>query len=217
MYVFKFFFGIALGCMFFLGNNIDGKEQMPEPYGSLAVLPLDLFWGEKSWFASVNRESLEKIIIKKHPKIIIEIGSWLGNSTIFMASLLPTDGKLYAIDHWLGGPSQVHNPRILERLLFQQFLSNIIHSGFAYKVIPIRMDSLEAARALQVIADLIYVDGSHDPDDAYQDIMAYYPKLAPGGVMCGDDYVAVKRGVDRARAELNVRIKTKGSTYWEFE
>ena len=49
---------------------------------------------------------------------------------------------------------------------------------------------LKAARALAVTPDLVYVDASHEEVDVYADILAWVPKLAWQGVICGDDWAS---------------------------
>jgi predicted O-methyltransferase YrrM len=39
-----------------------------------------------------------------------------------------------------------------------------------------------------VKADLIYIDGSHDEKDVYDDLSVYWDLLSPGGVVFGDDW-----------------------------
>lgn len=46
--------------------------------------------------------------------------------------------------------------------------------------------------------DLIFVDGDHTYDGVRADIEAWWPKLKPGAVMCGDDYSKARFGVKKA-------------------
>lgn len=50
------------------------------------------------------------------------------------------------------------------------------------------MRSVEAAKALDVMADLINIDAAHDYKSVKEDILAWYPHLKEGGIMCGDDW-----------------------------
>jgi len=97
---------------------------MPEPYASIADLPFD----EHGWFG--NARQLEPILAANQPKIVIEVGSWLGCSTRFIASRIDEDAVVYAIDTWKGSPEEaVHmqDPRLPH--LYQLFLSNVKHAG----------------------------------------------------------------------------------------
>lgn len=207
--------------IFIFTNFLIKSDYLPEPYNSITVLPSD--W--HGWFSPKNEAMLGKFIQEKKIEIIVEVGSWLGVSAVFMASKLPEHGKLYAVDHWLGSREHHEEAEYAVKLknLYQQFLSNVICANVVHKIIPIRMNSLEAAAALNIKADLIYIDGSHEEQDVYNDIMAWYPKLNPGGIICGDDYYwkhhatgSVARAIKRAAHNLNVNIGIENS-FWYFE
>lgn len=178
--------------------------MLPEPYNSIWTLPAD----DHGWFR--NGFYLEKCIEERQVRIAVELGSWLGQSTIFIAQRLPENGLLYAVDTWLGSEDQIglKDCEVRFPLLYQQFISNIKHAGLCDRVIPCRMTTLEGARCLMVSPELVYVDAAHDADSVYHDIMAWYPKLAPGGVMCGDDWdwSTVREGVHRAAQELGQKV-----------
>jgi predicted O-methyltransferase YrrM len=183
---------------------------MPEPYQSIAVLPFD----GQGWFGNGNQ--LENVIANRDIQTVIEVGSWLGCSTRFFAERF---SKVYAIDTWRGSPAEdVHmqDPRL--PFLYQQFLSNIIHSNMTDVIIPCRMESLEAARALNVTADLIYIDACHETVPVCNDILAWYPHLNEGGIMCGDDWLwpSVRKGVITAAQLLNRSIYSEDN-FWCFE
>lgn len=187
-------------------------ENIPEPYCSINDLPFD----SHGWF--LNQDQMEACILEIEPKTVIEVGSWLGTSTRFIAERLPEGAKLYAVDTWLGSPSEVlvmQDPRI--PYLFQLFLSNIKHAGLTNRIIPIRMDSIEASKALNIHADLIYIDASHDTASVYNDIMAWLPHLKEDGVFCGDDWnrPSVRKAVIRAAEKLNCLVIGEGN-FWRF-
>lgn len=125
-------------------------------------------------------------------KIVIEVGSWLGASTRHIASLLPSGGLVYAVDHWLGSAEHQQgqifwNPALPH--LYEIFLSNVIHAGLTEKIIPIRMESLEAAKQLNYVRpDLIYIDAGHETDAVLADLNAWYPYVQGHGILSGDDW-----------------------------
>lgn len=98
---------------------------------------------------------------------------------------------------------------------YQQFLSNMIHSNLTDKVIPIRMESIEAARTLVLMADLIYIDAAHSEQAVYDDIIEWSVHLNTNGVLCGDDWSweTVRIGVIKAAELLNVKIYNEGN-FW---
>jgi hypothetical protein len=148
------------------------EQDLPPPYDTAEILP----FFEHGWYS--NGTHLEPLIKQNNVKTIIEVGSWLGTSTRHMASCLPENGILYAVDHWKGSEEhQVNQYFWIPELehLYEYFLSNTIQSGLAHKIIPVRMGSLEAAAQLHVQADLIFIDASHDSSSVYKDIAAWYP------------------------------------------
>lgn len=200
----------ALLCLFCTPLLAD----MPEPYRSIHDLPFD----GQGWF--YNADQLRPVLEAKKPMTVIEIGSWLGTSTRFIASHMPEGGVLYAIDTWLGTPGErphMDDPRL--PFLYQLFLSNVKHAGLTNKIVPVRMTSMEASRSLNLKADLIYIDGAHDTISVYNDIMAWYPHLKEGGIMCGDDWFwwpSVRSGVTQAARVLNRNV-IGSENFWSFE
>ncbi|MGK5594615.1 MAG: class I SAM-dependent methyltransferase [Parachlamydiaceae bacterium] len=189
------------------------SAEMPEPYRSINVLPFD----GQGFFT--NQEPLKNLIEQRAVKSVIEVGSWLGYSTRFIASEIAEDGVVYAIDHWRGSPDELkhrNDPR--QPYVYQQFLSNVVHAGLTQKIKPIRMNSLEAADALKLKVDLVYLDAFHDTDTVYKNIMAWYPHLNEGGILCGDDWLwpTVQVAVGHAAAQLGRQLHTN-QNFWWFE
>ena len=197
-------------------------------YNVIKVIPSD----NHGWFGPDNETGLAKVISKINPKICVEIGSWLGLSTTYIAARLSDDSILYAVDTWLG--SLEHNQSWREdtqkRLptLYQQFLSNIIHSGFHNRIFPLRMSSVEASLALnEENIDMVYIDGSHFEEDVYNDFISWWPKIGNTGMLCGDDWrwgsdlrpgdKWVPGGVRRAMQKLGIASKhlhVEGNFWW---
>src|SRR3990167_1053111 len=174
----KYLFGL------FLVFSIYSNENLEKPYSELKrILPENNY----GWF--YNEKQLTELFKKNKIQKIIEIGSWLGNSTMFFARNITADGIVYAIDHWQGSiENQEDKNRELLDNLYDQFLSNVIHNKLTKKIIPIKNSSYEASFKLDETVDLIYIDGAHDEKNVFQDIYFYYPKLNSGGIMCGDDW-----------------------------
>lgn len=200
----KLFIFFALLCSSLHAN-------MPEPYQSINVLPFD----PHGWFGNANQ--LDMFLKNRDIHLAVEVGSWLGCSTRYIASSLAEDGVLYAVDTWAGSTQEtlhMQDPRL--PFLYQQFLSNVIHANLTHKIIPIRMNSVEAAKALNVKADLIYLDGAHDTQSVLYDIAFWYPHLKEGGVMCGDDWLweTVRAAVLESAKNLGRKVNADGNFWW---
>jgi len=160
-----------------------------------------------------TEQSLDKIFNSQEIKTVIELGSWAGASTRFLARRVGEGGLVYAIDHWQGSKNhhgEMTDPRLQH--IYHLFLSNIKEAGVANRVIPLRMSSEEAARALRpdIQADLIYVDTARDSDQVYSDIMNWQAFLKDDGVLCGTEWrePAVRTAVQRAASELGKTVES---------
>lgn len=197
-------------CIFLFSMCAYSQNPLPAPYNEI-VVPLPFADPYDSDPSARYRSIFEANKIE----VVIEIGSWLGNSARFFASKIPEHGKVYAVDHWLGSKEQQSDPFIPN--LYEQFLSNIIHFGLTHKIIPIKMPSTEAAKYLNgVKPDLIYIDGSHETEDVLDDLRAWYPYVKDHGIFCGDDWTseAVAKAVKIFAKEQNLVIHSPSHNFW---
>lgn len=205
-----FFFIACFSCL---------QTEEISPYDALKeLLPFE----PHGWYA--NAMTMEKLIDSRNVKTVIEVGCWLGKSTRHIASLLPPDGKVFAIDHWNGSiehqPGQSHHHPCLNNL-YDHFLSNVIHAGLTDKIVPIRMNSLDAAKMLlasitsETHFDLIYIDASHDYESVYADLKAWYPLVKGQGILCGDDWghEPIIRAVNQFALEEGLSIDVSESCW----
>jgi SAM-dependent methyltransferase len=173
---------------------------------------------------------LRQLLADHRPRLVVEVGSWKGDSAIQMATTLKgfgLDGAVCCVDTWLG--SLEHLLRSVPGwdidgyrrhgfpTLYYQFLANVLHTGCQDVVVPFPMTSSIAARwfACQGIqADFIYVDGSHEEEDVYHDLVSFWKVLRPGGVMVGDDWHAYWYGVicavNRFARERELQLQVHG-------
>lgn len=215
-------FLILICSLFFCNPNF--SQECKNPYTSLSkVLTYDDF----GFFGSGNQKMLEKLIKERNVSTVVELGAFLGKSTRFIAQCLPEDGKVYAVDHWKGNIEHQNPNRtdVYYRLptLYEQFLSNVIHSRLCDKIVPLKMTTLEAAVALSFQVDMIYVDASHDFNSVLADLEAWYPFVKNYGILCGDDWLWGKDKnfpVRRAAEQFAKNYSLKCFNYenfWWFE
>lgn len=170
-----------------------------------------------------NWEPLEKVFAQKEIKTVIELGCWSGVSTIYFAEKVGPDGVVLAVDSWQGDSDDSHHVYYSTNhrfsYIYHLFLSNVLHSGYADRIVPIRMLTDEAAKAITVSADLIYVDAGHSTENVIRDILNWYPFLNEGGIMCGDDWSywpSVQAGVIKAAKHLGKRIHSEGNFWYLY-
>jgi hypothetical protein len=82
--------------------------------------------------------------------------------------------------------------------LYDIFLRNIVACGVTEYVVPLPIDSINAAMVLTdlgVSVDMIHLDAAHDAMSVSMDLQAWWPLLRSGGVLIGDDYDPAFPGV----------------------
>jgi len=164
-------------------------------------------WGD-------NHVWLVELIDEVRPRVALEMGVWKGASVVRMATRmqeLQIDGVVIAVDTWLGSTEHWINDR--EDLaieggrpaLQRKFMNNVVARGLTDYVVPLPLDSLNAAHLLARVGiglDLMHLDGGHDHAVVSADLQAWWPLIRPGGVLLGDDYYpdgawpGVKRAFD---------------------
>lgn len=181
-----------------------------------------------------NHQTFKQIIETKKPEIIIEVGTWKGASAINMANIIKENElstKIYCVDTWLGALefwTDLNGTNERNLLLkngypqiYYQFISNVIHTNNQDIITPIPLPSNIAFKVLkyhQILADIIYIDASHEYEDVLSDIRNYLNILKPSGIMFGDDFNTFN-GVNRAVIEcLTIdKIKIIDNNFWVYE
>jgi len=143
---------------------------------------------------------------------IIEIGSFLGRSTHYLATSLfnanKTNVKIYSVDTFEG--SSEHATLKLPKDFSSTFKNNLeffIEKGMV-TVCQGRSDSEEILNQFKdESVDYIMVDGAHEYEPVMGDIENWWPKLKTDGVMFGDDYslAAVSEAVQVSLSKLKAR------------
>lgn len=162
------------------------------------------------------------------PGVIVEVGSFLGASSRHFAGLLEAagaDGVVICVDTWLAERVLWGNAEWRPHLrltngraeTYKVWMANALAAGLEGYLCPLPMDSRGGARYLAdrgVVADLIYIDASHEAGDVYQDLALYWPLLRPGCWLLADDYAPMFPGVladvDRFAAERGLAVDVSG-------
>lgn len=142
-------------------------------------------------FPERDAQALSSLVrtILKDRMIVLEIGSWKGRSTIVLAGTVqPHDGRIFAIDTWMGSPGVPHHECAKKIDIFSIFKNNLQTLGLESFVHPLVMDSFIASKIFAYnVLDLIFIDGDHRYERVRQDISLWLPKLRYGGILCGHD------------------------------
>ncbi len=138
----------------------------------------------------IGLHNLIKNIFKKRSIVAVEIGSYLGASTCFIASAISDNSCLYCIDTW-GNDNMYYVSQDIDsqqRDTYNEFQINT--NKYKSKIIEYRMWSNDAIVAIKEDSDKIdflFIDGNHNYDGVKQDWDLYSKLLKPGSVVVFHD------------------------------
>jgi predicted O-methyltransferase YrrM len=196
-------------------------------YDNISLMPEDL----QGW--NGNSKVFTKLIDAKIPKLIIEVGTWKGQSAITMAEHIKKklyDTRIICVDTWLGAlefwDNLKHTPERNLYLrngypqIYYQFLSNVIHRKVQEIIMPFPNTSTIAYKYFKnnrIVPDMVYIDASHDELDVYNDLKNYYEILAKGGIIFGDDFDSwkgVRDAVNKFCKENYINFTIEENNFW---
>ncbi len=175
------------------------------------------------WFTSPKIATIGKLIKKYKPKTILEVGAWLGQSTLFFAERCDL---VISLDTWLGN-DHFFGEEKLRKLLptaYETFLVNCWEKR--NKIFPIRLESRVglwylAEKGIKV--DAVYIDADHHYEAVKADIRQVL-KLPGKPLLIGDDFNKpfannkckdIKFPVKQATREIfGNKVHGEGPTWW---
>jgi len=159
--------------------------------------------GVPGWFKESVAAGMFVALAEISPKRIVEIGSYLGRSTVFFAKAMDTlgcDGEVVAIDPHTGDRQNKAKLGVEGDLsslkLFRDHLAAVRVTD---RVRPIVAGSDDAAVGWSDPIDFLFVDGWHSYEAVYQDGTNWTPFVAGNGAIVFDDtgnYPELARAVD---------------------
>jgi hypothetical protein len=148
-----------------------------------------------------------------------EVGVYDGKMSRALFKLIP-DLRLFMVDRWLPytadqivGDPGARMPRI-DRAEWDRIKARALAAvtGCAAKII--QGDSANAAAMIEDGSlDFVFIDGDHSYEGCKRDILAWMPKVRPGGWLMGHDY-GLRAGVTRAVTELGVAVELDRDKVW---
>ncbi len=153
--------------------------------------------------------------------IFIEVGTWKGASISRICSHYKNNNInidfAICVDTWLGAPEfltwGLRDPERGASLkiengypsVFYTFTKNMKSLSHHDIIAPLPISSVQAAEVLRyykILADVMYIDGSHEYKAVLSDLEEYQTLLKPGGIMWGDDFTGWP-GVEKAVIEFS--------------
>jgi len=155
------------------------------------------------WFGRNTELYLQHAIQAYAPRVIVELGSWLGKSSAFIAQTMRADATLYCFDKFqniAASPYKFDEPSPIDQFYFgtprfETFCVNVSNPS----CVPVKhdvMDFIAVMRTLGVVPDLVFIDAVKKTTHLVRllrDIFTY----APEAVVIGDDNIfpSVRRAV----------------------
>ena len=149
------------------------------------------FYEDVYGFAQKDLFALYKKVVEIFPSgsHFVEVGSFLGKSSVYMAVEIIKSGKRIkfdCVDHWKGSEEHRDNEKIDVENLYEDFIKNI--EPVKGIINPVRLGSIEASKLYKPDSlDFIFIDASHDEESVKKDLVYWYPRLKESGMIAGDD------------------------------
>ena len=178
-------------------NFVDFKKK----YGEGTPIVTNLEPKIQGW--NSRSVALKQAIEQSNPESIVEVGSWLGASALFMAE--QSKAQIICVDTFLGSNEvlwrngDVKNVTENFSQVYDQFCANITYSNANSQISPLPMTSSAAAELFmkeKVKVDMVYIDAGHREREVYADLQDWWPLT--NKVIVGDDYNSSWPGVINA-------------------
>ncbi len=158
-----------------------------------------------------------------------EIGVYLGETSAILLRELE-QLHLYMVDPWRAAVGDTYywlsnagdatmNQQMFDAAMLQAARVTEFAAG-RRTLVP--CPSVQAAPLLADMLDFIFVDGDHSYHGALEDIEAWWPRLAPRGLMTGHDYAhpefpGVKKAVDEFALRYGLTVRTAADMVWYYD
>ena len=153
----------------------------------------------KGWF--YYREFYDMLLgILPRGATVVEVGVFYGKGLVYLAQNQGGKNlKIYGVDPFISEPylavyqdSDIHS----DEDFYERCIRNLFDAGVGREVTLISLPSVRAAGLFEDASlDCVFIDGNHAAEAVEEDINTWRPKVRPGGILAGDDYVPDLEGV----------------------
>ena len=155
------------------------------------------------WFTEVEAEVYRSLVSSIRSGIVVEVGVWKGRSLSAILDICRANrNRLYAVDTWKPDLRDAGYQEAAVHDIEAIFVRNLSLLGHRETVEIIRENSARACdRFPDRSVDLVFLDADHSYESVRNDLLAWFPKVAQNGILCGHDYTT-RPGVRRAVDEM---------------
>lgn len=151
------------------------------------------------WLEVDRACEMAELIIDTKPDVVVEIGTFRGQSLISQAFALRENNKgvIYGIDPWqvsyaVEGNNDPENDdwwrnKIDLELIHRECMQAIWDHHLEPWTVIIRAASHFAYRLFEYNIDILYIDGNHSEQASSRDVELYVPRVNQGGYVWLDD------------------------------
>ena len=149
----------------------------------------------KGFLSDKEAKKLQELFLNVHHLgAVLEIGTYCGKSTLnFAHAAKKINGLVYTIDHHTGSEEHqlgedyhdkdLYDVRLERFNTLPEFLKNIRSSNLGKYVIPVINNSSEASKKFSELISLLFIDGGHSNEAAFNDYNSWKNKLCAGGLL----------------------------------
>ena len=164
------------------------------------------------WFGRVNAAAQFIVLAELRPRRIVEIGSYLGKSTVFYAKslqILGIDGRVTSIDPHTGDRQHLEALGLAQLPSLDLFRCHLEAAGVTDYVETIVATSHDAGAGWNQPIDFLFVDGWHSYDAVMDDGETWLSHLTDRGIAVFDDatrYAEVQRAIDDLSGQARMQL-----------
>jgi len=154
--------------------------------------------------------SLVKQFYKPHFKMV-EVGSLEGISTLLFAGCVETVYSVDCYDYKVPSEGRIAEH---DQMFIEAERMFIARTKDVPNIVKIKKTSVEAAKDFpDGSLDAVYIDAEHDEDSVRMDIRTWRPKIKPGGILSGHDYVLpfINKILTEEEGLLNITVAPDSS------
>lgn len=140
--------------------------------------------------------AMYRFIARRRVKSVIEVGSHLGKSLLFIAAAVGPKGHVFCIDTWRNNAMPGGR-----RDTYAEFQRNVRSMKSRITAIRIDADENPQVNTLPPKVDLVFIDADHRYQSVLRDIRVYSPFVRDGGYFVFHDFGAWS-GVTMAVGDL---------------
>lgn len=144
----------------------------------------------------IEREGLGALLEREGLRSGVELGVQRGQYAQTLLSTWPSNRRYVLVDLW--APLDAYHDlanvdQAAQDAIMSEALANV--APWSDKVAVCRNFTISCALSFKDGEfDFVYVDARHDRWGVTQDLTAWWPKVRPGGLVCGHDFVTQAEG-----------------------